>query len=483
MAAQGFRGYLRDVIGVQDVVPHGGGVPGNHRRVAIQDEGLETLPDLLEFDEDGIKILCTSVRKPGGMIPDPANPLLRVPNLGYSISALSERRLKAAVYTAKVYHMIGRELTNETLNRQRIRLLSEHRTLLEDHEDPEKLPQVSRTFGIIKAMDQVPSHLRDRLGIRKVALSYVIRDNVEPAPILPQQPDSAVGAGYDSIMDELIATTPHTGDGYAEDNATVFQILQDMTSGTSFESSIKTYQRLRNGRAAYEALCQHNMGTSKWDKIVKDAETYVMKREWNGKNHRFTLRAHIIKHREAHNEMRRSSDYVQYDVPNEHTRVGRLIKSITTKDPSILAAITHIQGSDVQRNDFEAAADFLLLTAPNNGNAPERVQRIAAVRDNRNKDKKKYGTGDSGVELRYHSQKEYQKLNREQKKDLSAWRRNNQSKASDESSKISSLEQSIATLQATISALTSSTSASTDSTSSSTSANPLTNPLSQRPLN
>ena len=70
-------------------------------------------------------------------------------------------------------------------------------------------------------------------------------------------------------MDELIGYIPHSGEVYVEDNAKVFQILQDMVSGSSHESSVKTYQRSRNGRAAYLALCQHNLGSSKWERIFK----------------------------------------------------------------------------------------------------------------------------------------------------------------------------------------------------------------------
>ena len=92
---------------------------------------------------------------------------------------------------------------------------------------------------------------------------------------------SNTSADFTSISEELIHYTPHSGEGYAEDNAKVFQILQDMVSGTSFESSIKTFQRRRDGRGAYFVLCQHNLGSSKWDKIVEDAEAYVLKREWN----------------------------------------------------------------------------------------------------------------------------------------------------------------------------------------------------------
>ena len=112
--------------------------------------------------------------------------------------------------------------------------------------------------------------------------------------------------------------------------------------------------------------------------------------------------------------MVRADNHVDYEVPNKHTRVGRLMKSITSKDPSIVAAITHIHGSTTLRNNFEDAADFILLTAPNNGNAPERSQRISAV----NTGKKNCGRGDrTGVELRYHSKKEYNKLTREEKKE------------------------------------------------------------------
>ena len=112
------------------------------------------------------------------------------------------------------------------------------------------------------------------------------------------------------------------------------------------------------------ALCQHNLGSSKWDKIIDESESYVMTREWNGKNARFTLRSHISKHREAHNEMMRASQFIDYELPNDHTRVGHLIKCILSCDPSIVSAITYIQGNQHQQNDFEAAADFLLLTAP-----------------------------------------------------------------------------------------------------------------------
>ena len=181
MAAQAMRVYLRDVIGVADTV----GANANARRIAIQDEGLTVIDDFLEFDDEGIKTLCSSVRKPGGNIPDPANPGQFIPNQGHSISAISERRMKQATYVAKIYNLINRVIDLNTMSRDRLRMYDEYRKMIKEHEDPERLPEVSKSFGIVKAMDLIPAHLRERLGVRKIPLSYVIRENVLPSPVQP----------------------------------------------------------------------------------------------------------------------------------------------------------------------------------------------------------------------------------------------------------------------------------------------------------
>lgn len=60
MAAE-CRNYLMQVIGLATA----------EQANAVRDEGLATLDDFTSFDDDDIKILCSSVRKPGGLIPDP----------------------------------------------------------------------------------------------------------------------------------------------------------------------------------------------------------------------------------------------------------------------------------------------------------------------------------------------------------------------------------------------------------------------------
>ena len=250
-------------------------------------------------------------------------------NPGFNIPVICEKRLQLAYYGARTYGLIGRDLSQDALSRFMLKLFEQHDKLIEEHEDPVKLPSVEKNFGILRAMDLLPSHLCDRLGVVKVPLSYVIHSNLRPANLEDLSPNKATGPSYETIMEELIEYIPLEGEHYTDDNTKVFQIIQDMVTGTLFEASIKARQRRCDGWAAYLALCQHNLGSSKWDKIVEDAEIYMMKREWNRKNYCFTLRKHIAKHREAFNEMVCAAQFIiPYEIPNERTRVGRLLKSL-----------------------------------------------------------------------------------------------------------------------------------------------------------
>ena len=87
--------------------------------------------------------------------------------------------------------MIGRTIDPASMNRAQLKKFDEHQVLMEEYKDREKLLQVSKTFWIVKAMDLVPGHLCERLGVQKVALSYVIHEPATPPATLPQQNDNA----------------------------------------------------------------------------------------------------------------------------------------------------------------------------------------------------------------------------------------------------------------------------------------------------
>ena len=130
--------------------------------------------------------------------------------------------------------------------------------------------------------------------------------------------------------------------------------------------------------------------------------------------------------------MLRAEDHIGYQPPNEYTRVQRLIKSIESTDIRIVSVITTILGDTVKRGNFEQAAKFLLLAAPMCKNdKSDNEHFISAVNyegsdDNKQasgyKGFKRVDKGSSGVELRYHSFKEYKKLPEDQREELRLWR-------------------------------------------------------------
>ena len=112
--------------------------------------------------------MCASARKPGGMIVDPNDPDRQMVDPGFHIPAICQKRLKWTAYGARMHQMIGRNINHDSSNRLRLKAFERHSILLTDHEDPEKLPVVSKTFGIVKTIDLVPGNLRDRLGSRNI---------------------------------------------------------------------------------------------------------------------------------------------------------------------------------------------------------------------------------------------------------------------------------------------------------------------------
>ena len=66
------------------------------------------------------------------------------------------------------------------------------------------------------------------------------------------QPTSA--AYNNNIIQEIIDYTPHSGTGWAEDNAAMFQVVSDIVNDIRHVSSIKAFVCTRNSKEAIQAL-------------------------------------------------------------------------------------------------------------------------------------------------------------------------------------------------------------------------------------
>jgi len=142
--------------------------------------------------------------------------------------------------------------------------------------------------------------------------------------------------------------------------------------------------------------------------------------------------------------MLRSSEFVKYEVPNDHTRVTRLLASINPTDPWAVSAKTSVLEDGLGKgNDFELTADFLLKDAPDK-NPASRAHNISSLKSNggggsdknkrnRKRENNKFGKDsdicnrgpNTGVDLRYYTDAEYKKIKPAERKELYEWQQRN----------------------------------------------------------
>ena len=84
----------------------------------------------------------------------------------------------------------------------------------------------------------------------------------------------------------------HSDVRFWNDNGTLFGYLQEETRGTTFLSSIRTYERTCNGRVAWMHLNKKHGGEKKRREQLKTALAYISGTKWNGSTN-ITLERYI----------------------------------------------------------------------------------------------------------------------------------------------------------------------------------------------
>ena len=247
---------------------------------------------------------------------------------------------------------------------------------------------------------------------------------------------------------------------YKSDNASVYSMLEEATRGTQYASTIKAHSRTKNGRSAWLAMISSHAGTDKWEKLQKDKLNFMSQTKWNGKV--YSLDKFCSLHRNAYVALEEAAIHVNFQLPTDHTRVGYLIDNITNQDADLRAAIGSIRlNQDNMRDDFEAAVTALLPVCPYSKSRSGRGDgRGAEVSDVTLKGASESKTG---VDLRWHTVKEYKALSKAQRRELYQWQQTKNGKAAIEkqkaeadegsskkrklTSQVSSLEKKLKTLQ------------------------------------
>ena len=144
------------------------------------------------------------------------------------------------------------------------------------------ITKLSNNSTVAKWDDSIMVYASQVYGARKSTLEYLIRAKI--AVSMPH-PGLATGQPHSdeavSIQGEQALRLSHTHPLYRDDKKSLFVVLEVALRGTTFDSSIKPFQRTGNGHGAYEALISQHDGKDKWIKILRDAKTYVNKRKWD----------------------------------------------------------------------------------------------------------------------------------------------------------------------------------------------------------
>jgi len=407
---------------------------------ALNTEGIDGPDDLAEFDQTGIGQVVDSLRKPGDRIPnpDPGAPVgATIPRPPYVLGAKSQKRLIAASDLIRYYVTTGRALTQGNIQWDPIiKNFTEQWSALKARKDEDiAVPKLSRGLPMLKWVEAFTDFLSRKVGARTIPLVYVIR--AEPAvpaaaPALENnKPHSTI---HGSVEGELVARASHDHPLFREDNSKVYFFLEEALRGTSYAPSLSPFQRRKDGRSAFSSVKGQYAGMDKWQAELKKQDEFIHNRRWKGQNN-FSLEKFIAQHRNAFVSMTQCADHVEFQLPNEYTRVGYLLSGIETSDPKLQAAIAVVESdsnADGKRHNFEDTASYLLPKDPvaarqRNENDKRPAADISGVEigdSTRNVSAfgSKPGIGKTGVHLRYHENEEYETLKDDQKKELREWR-------------------------------------------------------------
>ena len=118
------------------------------------------------------------------------------------------------------------------------------------------IPKISSSLPIVKLMESFSNMLSYIIGSRNILLAYVIRPEVSvlPTSSIICAADHLYSIEQDSISNELTARARYNHSLFNEDNAKVYFPIEEAVHNTNYATSIKPFQRSKNGRGALLSL-------------------------------------------------------------------------------------------------------------------------------------------------------------------------------------------------------------------------------------
>jgi hypothetical protein len=262
-----------------------------------------------------------------------------------------------------------------------------------------------------------------------VPLAYVLRPVADVPAIGAQAAGTPHSIEHGSIEIESTARASHSDVMFREDNSTVYYKMEEATRCTTFSASIKPFSARKDGRGAWLAINGQYAGKDKWDAEIKVHDLHLHTSTFKGQTN-YPLDKYVGSHRNAFVCLQQAKLHVDFQLPNERSRVKFLIDGIQCNDAGLQAAMASIrtdQTIDGLQSNFELAASHLLPYDPvrkrksdhaGDKRGSAHISSVTGEETNVSSFGSKKGTGSTGVALRYHTKMEYKGLTEEQRNEL-----------------------------------------------------------------
>ncbi len=415
-------------------------------------QGFDNLDEFKLLDDDEVTNLCKVVRRPGGTLPADDNDdadAPAVPNPGIPVSLVAENNLKLCCFYLRYKERTSRPVAAGDIERATVRALKDHKQWEEEMKEV-TAPEINpRDWP--KTIEAIVEWLRGCLGVTKIPLAYVIRDNVN----VPAHASDPVG-NYNNKRDELIARAPirnAADDGYVAtylaDRTRVWELISEITRDHDCWTFVRPAQRTRDGRLAFLGLKGHYLGVNMVDIMSSLAEKKLRTTIYTGERRRWNFEKYVKIHVDQHVILEGLVEH-GYAGIDPRSKVRYLVDGIkTTKLDTIKSQIL---ATPALRSDFDASVNLFqdfIKQVPSN----KKEISIAAVGTDRGGE---HGSGqvkpDMSVEDRYYKRSEYAKLSMAKKLGLKR-KREARGHRSDNGKKKKKMELSEASIKALATAM------------------------------
>lgn len=313
--------------------------------------------------------------------------------------------------------------------------------------EPPVVPKFSQAVGMAKHMQSLSGVLYRTYGASNCPLYYMIcppdvRDDSSPADAANCITGRCYQHPYSRLVDELIARLPRNSAAAHADNELLYSKIAESLSGTSAESYLEHHERTRDGVALWKRLHETQCTSDAHETIAKKHLQWLLNAAWRGPQDG-KLVDHIEKFRRQFQLYHESAKLAKLQEYTERSMVDYLILSLKSTDPMLLIRLNSIKDDENYRSDFEQAAIYLAKTnyegktmsrkrardIQEEAKAASVQQQGGGLKTDDYQEKLDFSgsRGKSGVELRWHTPKEYNKLNLDQRKELTLWRATNPS--------------------------------------------------------